>query len=94
MDTVGPFGSSMARKPSPPVTVTPLVVSPKQAQALLGVGRSYLYELLGRGSLDFYKEGALTRITRASIDRHIASRLAEGGGLGVSNAHKQANPKS
>jgi hypothetical protein len=80
----------MARKKTAEkIPVTPLVVSPREAQALLGVKRSYLYtELLKKGRLDFFKEGALTRITVDSINRHIAKRLAESGGLGVSNAQK------
>jgi excisionase family DNA binding protein len=66
----------------------PLAVSPREAQALLGVGRTYLYvELLGKGRLDFYKEGALTRITLDSIHRHIAARLSEGGRKGRCNAN-------
>jgi excisionase family DNA binding protein len=74
-------------KPLPP----PLVVSPKQAQALLGIGRTYLYQLLEEGRLDFYKEGVLTRITLDSIHRHIAARLAEGGGRkGICNANRKA----
>jgi excisionase family DNA binding protein len=77
------------RKTDSKPPITPLVVSPRQAQTLLGVGRTYLYELLGRGCLDFYKEGTSTRITVASVNRHIATRLAEGGGRkGVCNANK------
>jgi excisionase family DNA binding protein len=80
----------MPRKKSAKNTVEPLVVSPREAQTLLGVGRSYLYGLLGKGSLDFYKEGFSTKITRASIDRHIAARLAEGGRTGTCNANRKA----
>jgi excisionase family DNA binding protein len=80
----------MPRKKSAENTVEPLVVSPREAQALLGVKRSYLYtELLKKGELSFYKEGGLTRITVDSINRHIATRLAESSGrLGRCNAHK------
>ena len=78
----------MTRK-TPPDPL-PLVVSPRQAAALLGVGRTYLYELMGNGSLSFYKEGSATRVTLDSINRHIASRLAESGGRkGRCNAHKR-----
>jgi excisionase family DNA binding protein len=81
----------MSRKKSADKPILPpLVVSPKQAQALLGIGRTYLYQLLKEGRLDFFKEGAATRITLDSIHRHVATRLAESGGrMGTSNADRR-----
>jgi excisionase family DNA binding protein len=70
----------MTRKTAVPPSFPPLVVSPAEAGALLGVKRSYLYELLNKGALVFYKEGATTKITMESIHKHIAARLAESGG--------------
>jgi hypothetical protein len=48
-------------------------VPPKIAQALLGFGRSKLYEELGKGNLDAVKDGARTLITVESIRRRQAS---------------------
>jgi Helix-turn-helix domain len=50
-------------------------VLPKVAQAILGIGRSKMYELLGKGDLDAVKDGP-TRIliTTESIARYQANR--------------------
>jgi len=53
----------------------PLVVSPKQACLLLGVGNTRLYQLIGNGELVAYKDGRARRVTIASIRARVA-RLA------------------
>jgi hypothetical protein len=52
-----------------------LVVSPRQASIMLGIGNTLLYELLATGELDSYHEGRARRITVDSIRAHIARRL-------------------
>jgi excisionase family DNA binding protein len=53
----------------------PLVVSPRQACLLLGVGNTRLYQLIGAGELEAYHEGRARRITMRSI-RERVTRLA------------------
>jgi excisionase family DNA binding protein len=54
----------------------PLAVSPRQACLLLGVGNTRLYQLIGNGELDTYREGRARRITTESIKRRVAHLLA------------------
>ena len=54
----------------------PLAVTPRQACLLLRIGNTHLYELLGAGELDSYKDGRARRITMDSIRRRIARLLA------------------
>jgi len=58
-------------------TVEPLVVTPREACALLGIGNTRLYRLLGDKLLDSYKDGKSRRIPITSIKSYIAQRLAE-----------------
>ena len=50
--------------------------SPDRAAELLGVGRTYLYELIGDGRLDARKLGKRTLITRASLRQLIEAAPA------------------
>ncbi|ARJ66791.1 hypothetical protein WV31_14485 [Magnetospirillum sp. ME-1] len=59
---------------SPEQSSTPLLVAPKAACALLSVGNTKLYELIGQKKLEVIKFGKATRITMASI------RAIAGGG--------------
>jgi excisionase family DNA binding protein len=54
----------------------PLAVSPRQACVLLGVGITRLYELIGNGELQSYRDGRARRITTESIRRRVARLLA------------------
>lgn len=54
-----------------------LAVAPKAAFTMLGVGVTKGYELINSGELDVFKVGRATRITTESIERFIASRIAE-----------------
>jgi excisionase family DNA binding protein len=53
----------------------PLAVSPRQACALLGIGNTRLYQLIGAGELVSYNEGRARRIVMSSIRERVA-RLA------------------
>jgi hypothetical protein len=55
----------------------PLVVSPARAKAILDIGHTKLYELLGAGELESYRDGKSRKITVASIKARIARKLAE-----------------
>jgi excisionase family DNA binding protein len=59
-----------------PCELEPLVVSPKIAQRLLGVGPTKLYELIQSGELESYLDGGSRRILYASIKARVA-RLRE-----------------
>jgi excisionase family DNA binding protein len=54
-----------------------LVVSPKTACAMLGVGVTKLYELIDTGELESYKDGKMRRITVASIKARVARKLEQ-----------------
>lgn len=62
---------------SKPARVEPLVVTPREACALLNIGNTRLYRLLGDKQIDSYREGRARRITMASIKSYIARCLAE-----------------
>jgi excisionase family DNA binding protein len=53
-----------------------LVVRPAEAGELLDCSQSYLYELIRKGELESFEDGAARKITVASIERYIARRLA------------------
>jgi hypothetical protein len=55
----------------------PLVVSPSKAMRMLDCGRTRLYELLGRGELESYRDGKSRKITVASIRARIHRKLEE-----------------
>jgi len=50
----------------------PIVVSPKEAQRLMDMGHSALYEAIAKGELDAFSDGRRTKITMASIKRRLA----------------------
>jgi hypothetical protein len=58
-----------------PEKTDPIGVSPKEAQRLLSIGNTKCYEMMNAGVLEYYKEGAATRITMVSIRRHVARQL-------------------
>jgi excisionase family DNA binding protein len=53
-----------------------LLVSPREAAALLGIGHSKLYLLLQNGELDSLKIGSCRRIPMASIEA-LVKRLSQ-----------------
>jgi excisionase family DNA binding protein len=66
----------------------PMVVTPRQACLLLNVGNTRLYELIGRGELESYREGRARRITMRSIRNRIARLLAA-----ASSADTKSTPR-
>jgi excisionase family DNA binding protein len=60
-----------------PAGVEPLVVTPREACALLNIGNTRLYRLLSDKQIDSYREGRARRIPMASIKSYIARCLAE-----------------
>jgi hypothetical protein len=64
------------RKSQGPPELEPLVVSPKVAKYLLGIGTTKLWELIRAGELESYLDGASRRITLASIKARVARQLA------------------
>src|SRR6516162_3530059 len=61
----------------------PLAVSPRQACLLLGVGNTRLYQLIGNGELQSYREGRARRITLESIRGRVARKLADERAIGA-----------
>jgi excisionase family DNA binding protein len=57
----------------------PLAVSPNQACLLLGIGNTRLYQLIGNGELQSYRDGRARRITLASIRQRVSRLLAAEG---------------
>ena len=55
-----------------PRLADPIVVSPKEAQRLMDMGHSALYEAIARGELDAFSDGRRTKITMESIKRRLA----------------------
>jgi excisionase family DNA binding protein len=53
-----------------------LVVTPRTACRLLCIGMTRLYELIGSGDLESYRDGASRRITTRSIKAFVEARLA------------------
>ena len=54
----------------------PLAVSPRHACLLLGIGTTRLYQLIGNGELESYRDGRARRITMQSIRRRVERLLA------------------
>jgi excisionase family DNA binding protein len=53
----------------------PLAVGPREACRLLSIGITRLYELIGNGELESYRDGGSRRITTRSIVARV-ERLA------------------
>jgi hypothetical protein len=70
------WGGGNPRTSQGPPELEPLVVSPKVAKYLLGIGTTKLWELIGTGELESYLDGASRRITLASIKARVARQLA------------------
>ena len=54
-----------------------LLHSPEETARLLGVGRSQVFELIGRGEIESVKIGRLRRIPRDAVDAYIKRLRAE-----------------
>jgi excisionase family DNA binding protein len=61
-----------------------LLHSPEETAAMLGCGRSYVFELIARGEIESFKIGRLRKVPREAIDAYIR-RQRELAGLGSGN---------
>jgi excisionase family DNA binding protein len=57
--------------------VEPLLYPVEEAAQLLGIGRSALFELIGRSELESVKIGRRRLIPRAAIDSYVERLRAE-----------------
>ncbi len=57
-----------------------LLLTPGEAAQLLGLSKSYIYELLASETLPSITIGRARRIPRQALDDFIAARTAEQGG--------------
>jgi excisionase family DNA binding protein len=48
-----------------------LLYSPQEAAELLGVGRSQMFELIGRGDVESVKIGRLRKIPREALTAYV-----------------------
>jgi excisionase family DNA binding protein len=53
----------------------PIVVTPRQACKLLGIGNTHLYRLLGAKEIASYNDGRARRIPLSSIRAYVARRI-------------------
>jgi len=74
--------------------IEPLAVRPRVAWLMLSCSNSYGYELLERGELESYTDGAARKIIVASIKRYIARRLAKADKIRKSPAKPYKDRKS
>jgi excisionase family DNA binding protein len=56
-----------------------LLFSVKEAAGLLGIGRTFMFELLATGEIDSLKIGRLRKIPRDAIDEYIERLRAQQG---------------
>lgn len=54
-----------------------LLCSPEEAAELLGVGRSYMFELVARGEVESFKVGRLRKIPREALTAYVERLRAE-----------------
>jgi excisionase family DNA binding protein len=55
--------------------IDPLAISPKKARALLDVGLTRLYQLIGSGEIDSFRDGKSRKIVFASLKAYIARQI-------------------
>jgi excisionase family DNA binding protein len=57
---------------------SPLLVTVDTAAKMLSIGRTSLYQLMGKGEIAFLQLGACRRIPVSELERWIADRLRRG----------------
>ena len=57
---------------------TPLLITVKEAQALLRRGRARLYEMAAKGELESIRDGRSILIPRDAIDNWLEMKLRQG----------------
>jgi excisionase family DNA binding protein len=66
-----------------------------EVRAMLGIGRSKVFEMMASGELPVVRMGRLVRVPRHALERWIAERSAVGAGLGdliVGDRELEARP--
>ena len=58
-----------------PTDIDPLAVSPKKAKVLLDVGITRLYQLIGNGEVESFRDGKSRKIVFASLKAYIARQI-------------------
>jgi hypothetical protein len=56
--------------------IDPLAVSPKKASALLDVGLTQLYQLLGSREIESFRVGKSRKVLVASLNAYVARQVA------------------
>ena len=69
-----------------------MLYSAEEAAELLGIGRTFLFQLLATGEIDSVKIGRRRKITRDALDRYIAG--LSGSQPGEANAPRGAVPQT
>jgi excisionase family DNA binding protein len=60
-----------------------LLLTPTEAAAALGIGRTKLYELIGTGQLFSCRIDGCRRIPRAAVDAFVAELMKQAGGVHI-----------
>jgi excisionase family DNA binding protein len=55
----------------------PLLLKPEEVAECLNIGRSKVYELMRAGHLESVQIGTCRRVTRAAVERYVASLRTE-----------------
>jgi excisionase family DNA binding protein len=63
-----------------PSTQTEYLLSPKEVRQLLGLGRTYTYQLLATGAIPSVRIGRLRKVRRVDLEKFIEERLEGGDG--------------
>jgi excisionase family DNA binding protein len=61
----------------PDVTLSKRLLDVREVAAILGCGRTYVYELIGTRALPAIKLGRLTRIPVGAVDDFVTRKLSE-----------------
>jgi excisionase family DNA binding protein len=76
---------------APPRT-SRLLLDVLEVATALGCGKTYIYELIGRGELPVVKLGRLTRIPASSVEALVARRLGDRMAMDVVTATSYTAP--
>jgi hypothetical protein len=74
---------------SEPEHIEPMAVSPRKAGVLLDVGHTRVYQLIGNGELESYREGRARKITMRSIRARHERQLAAARGTNLATEASQ-----
>jgi excisionase family DNA binding protein len=55
-----------------------LLLKPEEAVAVIGVGRSKMYELIASGAVKSVKIGALRRVPVAALENYVDALIEDG----------------